>query len=247
VEYTCQICKSTSYERINTYKYYWYSCNDCGNAFSRQKDRYLLSSPIFSIAIKLINKLAFNKLRFLEKDYLRSNKVRQDNSTFYSSYADLLEKNDPGLKSWLGQFKLIQERFAASDISFHNKKVLVLSGGPGICAKEISKLASKVVVTEYSIATVLAMKKYLNLEAVKFDLNSDRLDELFQEDKFDIIIAESLVGFCLDLEKFVQSLRNILKVNGIVYINHGSPTLAQMLFYQFDEYTPLVMQQRESF
>ena len=92
------------------------------------------------------------------------------------------------------------------------------------------------------------MTEQLGLETIKYDINNDELNKVVKNKTFDIIIAISVVGFCLDLEKFSLSLNKVLdKNNGIIYINHGSPTLGQMLFYQFDEYTPLVMQQKQTF
>ena len=123
----------------------------------------------------------------------------------------------------------------------------MISGGPGICPKAISEVAKELVVTEFSLETVNAMKKYLGLDVIQFDLNSDKLDDTFKGRKFDIVIASAVLGFCLDLRKFSESLEKILSDDGTVYISHGAPTLGQMLFYQWDEYTALVMYKREAY
>lgn len=248
MSYVCKICLSKSFEKINTYKYFWHSCNDCGNTFSSQKNNYPLSSFIFSFPIKLFNKLSFNKLNFLERDYLKIQKVNDDKSSFYSDYEDLLKNDDPSLKMWSEEFNITANRLAEENIKFDNKDVLVISGGPGIVANDISKVANKVLVTEFSDITCKAMTDYLGLKTVKYDINTDKLDKVVKGKKFDIIIVKSVIGFCLDLENFFDSLTKVLVENdGIVYINHDSPTFGQMLFYQFDEYTPLVMLQKETF
>lgn len=249
MEYACKICHSKSSEKVTTYKHIWYSCNDCGNTFSFKRKNYPLSSFIFSFPIKLLNKIAFNKLKFLEIDYLKNQEAIDDPSSFYSGYADLLKNDDPSLnKDYDGDYNKLSARLAEEDIKFENKNVLMISGGPGIVANQISKVAKSVLVTEFSDVTCKAMTEHLGLKTVKYDINNDELNKVVKNKTFDIIIAISVVGFCLDLEKFSLSLNKVLeKNNGIIYINHGSPTLGQMLFYQFDEYTPFVMQQKQTF
>ena len=248
MHYICKICNSKSSEKITTYKHVWYSCNDCGNTFSFKRENYPLSSFIFSFPIKLLNKIAFNKLMFLEKDYLKNQEAIDDPSSFYSGYSDLLKNNHSSLKVYDEGYRELSARLAEEDIKFENKSVLIISGGPGIVANHISKVAKSVLVTEFSDVSCKAMTEHLGLEAVKYDMNNDDLSEVVKNQTFDIVIAISVVGFCLDLEKFSLSLSKVLdKDSGIIYINHGSPTLGQMLFYQFDEYTPLVMQQKQTF
>ena len=248
MKYTCNFCNSTNIERVNTYKHYWFSCKDCGTAYSERKDHYPLSSAVCSKIIKGVNKLAFNKLKFLERIYLPIDSVREDESKYYSQYKELLKNNDTSLKSTeIQQFKDISKYLANVGIDFSGKKVLMISGGPGICPKAISEVAKELVVTEYSLETVKAMKKYLGLDAIQFDLNSDKLDDTFKGRKFDIVIASAVLGFCLDLRKFSDSLEKILSDDGVVFISHGAPTLGQMLFYQWDEYTALVMYKRETY
>ena len=110
--YVCGFCNSKNYERVNTYKHYWYSCNDCGSTYSKRKDHYFLSSKIFSTPIKAINKLSFNKLNFLEKHFLNSESVREDESTFYNVYADQLNSNVLNSKDTSAQFKEISKNLA---------------------------------------------------------------------------------------------------------------------------------------
>ena len=54
------------------------------------------------------------------------------------------------------------------------------------------------------------MKNKLNLDAIKFDINSDDISNLV-DDTFDIIFMRHCINFCLDIKKFLKSLKKIIK------------------------------------
>jgi 2-polyprenyl-3-methyl-5-hydroxy-6-metoxy-1,4-benzoquinol methylase len=90
------------------------------------------------------------------------------------------------------------KRLDDSKIEYKGKRILVISGGPGIFAKKLAEF-SEVVVTEYSPETVNQMKTELGLNVVKFDYKTDRIEDVV-EGKFDFIYMESSINFCEDQE-----------------------------------------------
>lgn len=122
------------------------------------------------------------------------------------------------------------------NINMNGKKILDISGEPGLLAKQLEGVAERVLVTGYSQIAVDAMKKQLGIDAIKFDYNQDRLHEVIK-DKFDIVLIRWSINFCLDLKAFAYSLRKLVHDDSIVYISFVPPTLGCCLRWQYDEYT----------
>ena len=226
----CLVCGAVDWEEIRTYKHRWYSCNECGSVFAKRKDRYLLSSPVTRVPIKLLNRLFRGKLRFLEADYLKDERLVEDESIGWNMYADMLKAN-AGLDPWNAgvepQLAILREL----GVDYRGKRILCLSGGPGIFAKRLSEF-SDVVITEYSADVVKAMSEKLGLNAVRYDFNSDRLEDVVSG-KFDLVFAEGIVNWCDDQKRFVQSLTNVLNDKAVVYITNNTFSLGYMLTWQF--------------
>ncbi|MCS6955923.1 MAG: class I SAM-dependent methyltransferase [Candidatus Calescibacterium sp.] len=169
------------------------------------------------------------------KSVYGSTLLRIDGSKFYDYYADVVKKGVENTK-WETSNKIVLENLEKHGIDLKDKVILEISGGPGFLSKSMSKLARKVVLTEFSEKAVNAMKAELGIEAVKFDYNKDKIEECVSG-KFDIVFVIYSIGFCNDLKRFVNSLRNIINERGIVYISYSPPTLGLMIRWQFDEYT----------
>jgi 2-polyprenyl-3-methyl-5-hydroxy-6-metoxy-1,4-benzoquinol methylase len=129
------------------------------------------------------------------------------------------------------EYMQLIDTLQVSGLNVDNKSVLDVSGGPGYVGKKLSEICNKVVVTEYSEVAVKAMSEVLGIEAIKFDYNSDRLDDLL-ETKFDIILLRSSIIFCEHLEEFIKSLINILNPGGHVLVETILPTLGEILWWQ---------------
>ena len=68
----CKICKkTTSCEKINSYKHYWYYCLSCKNIFSEKKDKFLFENFFLRKLINIISKIT--NINRLNKLLLRSN------------------------------------------------------------------------------------------------------------------------------------------------------------------------------
>lgn len=244
--YICPICRSDDHVKINTYKHLWYVCNDCSSAFSQRKEKYLFSGRFYQFLFRILNKLAGGRLAFIERNFLRVESVVSDQSQYYSKYAKYLADDDPVLNNWKAGFLEILKRLNELEIDPRNKKILFISGGPGIVAKQFEQFTKHITVTEFEQQTVDAMQKYLGLKSVKYDLNLDNLSTLFSG-TFDIVFINSVINFSLYPKSFIAQLKAILNKNGIVYVNNDTATLGYMLTWQFDEYTPLSILHPEAF
>lgn len=240
----CLVCGAIDWEKLNTYKHRWYSCNECNSVFARRKDRYLLSSAVTRIPIKLLNRLCGGKLRFLEADFLKDERLVQDESIGWSMYADML-RADSGLDPWNAgvdpQLAMLKEL----GIEYRGKRILSLSGGPGIFAKKLSEF-SDVVITEYSADVVKEMKERLGLNAVRYDFNSERLEDVVSG-KFDLVFAEGIVNWCDDQKRFIQSLTKVLNERAVVFITNNTFSLGYMLTWQFMDHMATTFVQNEAF
>ncbi|MBI68477.1 MAG: hypothetical protein CMJ38_00340 [Phycisphaerae bacterium] len=225
----CIICESVSLQKINSYKHFWISCNDCGNIKRERKDKYLV--PRF--LPKFIAKIFFPE-KALNKIYPMDEVIKNE-KRFYDHYKEDSQLDVDSTK-WAGESETIKNNLKKLDISVKNKNILDISGGPGFVALDLEHSANKVFVTEYSEIGVNGMKDNLGVNAIKFDYQNDKISQILNEEKFDIVLINFSINFCLDLKSFILDLKKILIKKSIVYISFVPPTLGCCLRWQHDEY-----------
>jgi 2-polyprenyl-3-methyl-5-hydroxy-6-metoxy-1,4-benzoquinol methylase len=230
----CRICNSQHLTRINSYKHHCYVCNDCNNVFHIKKEgKYLLEWVLpRSIFKRLLPPKAFLRL-FHDRGDISA-------ADFYDVYAEecrnVSERRQSEVDQLLDQLRL-------ADIDLQGKSVLDISGGPGVLAKQLKDRTSRFVVTEFSEKATQAMHDVLDIETVKFDYTTDRLESIFP-DKFDIILIRSSIIFCPNLDEFVGSLKSIINDGGYVLVETIMPTLGEVFWWQQMEYKfPIIYSQ----
>ena len=230
MRFKCPNCNSENGTKINSYKQHWITCNACGTVIRERKNQYPFDNWLFRSIIQN------TKLKFLYgKTLLPIKEVIEEESHFYDYYNNTVKKGVKGTK-WEKGIQTVLENFKRYNIDIKDKSILDISGGPGFLTKELSKIAKRAVVTEFSQIAVDGMKKALEIEAIKFDYNSEKINECI-DGKFDIILIIYSIGFCDDLRKFVPSLKKLMHEESIVYVCYSPPTLGLMIRWQFDDYT----------
>ena len=230
----CVICNSTDLSRINTYKHYCYACNDCNNIFHVKKDGKYLLEWIFPRRFfkKILPAKAFLRLFRDQGDF--------GYEDFYNIYVEEC-KNISELR--VAEVTQLHDQLSMAGINLYGKRVLDISGGPGLVAKQLHGLCDKIIVTEFSESATQAMSSVLGVNAVKFDYTSDKLGDIFPE-KFDLILIRSSIIFCPNLDEFVSSLRFSLNPNGCVLVETIMPTLGEVFWWQTLEYKfPIIYSQ----
>ena len=126
------------------------------------------------------------------------------------------------------------------------KRILDISGGPGMIGNELSSKEAIFVVTEYAESQVAAMNKNLNVAAVTFDYLNDAIS-IVVTGSFDLIMVRSSIIFCPNLDEFVSNLSDLLNPGGIVLIESIIPTLGEVFWWQQLEYKfPLIYSPRNN-
>lgn len=230
----CKICDSINVTKLNSYKHFCYVCNDCNNVFHIKKQgKYLL---------EWILPREFFKKILPAKAFLRLFRDQGDfgYEDFYDVYVDEC-KNISELRK--AEVRQLYDQLILAGISIKGKRILDISGGPGLVAKELTEYCDKVVVTEFSETATQAISKILSVNAVKFDYTTDNLTDVFNE-KFDLVLIRSSIIFCPDLDKFVSSLRSILNSDGSVLVETIIPSLGEVFWWQTLEYKfPIIYSQ----
>lgn len=222
----CLICNSENLTRIRTYKHFCFVCNDCNNVFHIKRDKYLLEWVLpRSICQRLLPEKAFNRLFHKREDLA--------DADIYDVYAAECQQLSEIRKS---EVKQVIDTFSINDIQIEGKVVLDISGGPGYVAKELNNICAKCIVTEFSVVATKAIAEHMNIETIKFDYNSDQLQDLFDISKFDVVMLRSSIIFCENLEKLITSIRSILKPNGYVLLETIIPTLGEVFWWQTLDY-----------
>ncbi len=230
MDFNCPNCKNRQGIITNSYKHHWITCRECGTVTRQRKDHYRYDNWLtrFIIRNTKLNRVYGHTL-------LPIKEVIQEEKRFYDYYYDIAKKGIKGTKWEAGNKKILSDlkRFG---IELSGKTILDISGGPGFLTQEVSRVAKRAVVTEFSQYAVDGMSEALRIEGVKFDYNKDRIDQCV-DGKFDVILIAYSVGFCNDLEYFLRHLKNLMHENSVVYISYSPPTLGLMIRWQFDEYT----------
>ena len=242
---SCIYCNSSSYSKINTYKHIWWSCNNCGNILCENRSSY-----IFEFLPKYLSKFIhgeyLNKVRYVRGlKNLISDLGRGSNSIdLYDTYLDDGKVDSSGT-AWEGISSQLMEEFESYGLSFSDKNVLDVSGGPGYVIKELSQHCNKAVVTEYSPSTVRRMSEILGMESYQYDFNKDRISDVVN-DKFDVVLIRHSINFCKDLNKMAASLKAVLNEGAVVYLTFVPPTLASCLRWQMEDYIYHVLLKTET-
>jgi 2-polyprenyl-3-methyl-5-hydroxy-6-metoxy-1,4-benzoquinol methylase len=235
---SCVICKQKAFEIVDSYKHYWYCCKYCGNVQRFRKQKYLFEYFLpSSIAALILPKIICNEL-YPVREIIK-------NEHYYYDYYEQIAQIPLIKTKWFFVPKKFQAVFKKNQISIRNKRILDISGGPGFLTKYVSHFTKHAIVTEFSEKAVAGMKKYLGIQAVKFDYNTDSIHLLFQQ-PFDIVIIEYSINFCKNLQAFVSSLKKIVKNGSYIYISFIPPTIGCCLRWQHDEYTYNILYQPET-
>lgn len=205
-------------------------CRDCLTVWRERRTSYFLDiAPIRT----LINGTRLRDLFGIT--LLRARGVVESEMKFYDCY-DKIAASGPSGTKWAPLIDFRLADFSKHGIDISGKSVLEISGGPGFLAQAMQAAAARVVVTEFSALAADGMARSLQVNAVKFDYNSDDIDRLL-EGPFDVVLIINSIGFCNDLRSFVASLKTIMHDQTVVYVCHSPGTLGLMLRWEFDEYT----------
>ena len=232
----CKFCGSRDQPTINSYKHHWFCCNDCGNIVRKRKDKYLLQSLFPDVLVAWLTQPHESKwIRQIAK-FLPHGEIIQEGSTIYDYFGKVLRNGVAGTK-YENEWQFYEKIFVKHHIDIKDKKILDISGGPGFFTKNLSENAQRAVMTEYNQTSVELAKEILGIEAYRFDLNTDTLDAIFDE-PFDVILMRgACINFCNDLDTYLESLKQIMHPDTIVYVTHCPAKLGPCLQWQLDDYT----------
>lgn len=205
--------------KLDTYKHYWIICQETGNAYSIKK------KP--SVVTRL----------------MQTYKSQKNNS--YSIYDYF---TSPSHIQWSLEEsrKVIHEIFNRHKIDPRGKRILDVSGGNGHVADELKKLGAEVTLTEVNDQAIEYARDHLQVETYKFDFQADSLDQVVNG-KFDIVLLRAAIMFCVDMERFLTSLKKLLKPGTVVVFQYCViPTLGVLLRTQNDDYSYLALYQPET-
>jgi 2-polyprenyl-3-methyl-5-hydroxy-6-metoxy-1,4-benzoquinol methylase len=225
----CEVCGGRDLSVLRTYKHDWIACADCGNLTRTLRGRYLVPSVLpESIGRSIMPaKLA---------DFLYPmSAVRESSDNFYSYYQDTATLA-PSQTKYRTETQDLLDELARQGIDLAGRSILDISGGPGFLARDLSTIARRIVVTEYSATAVEGMAQHLGVHAARFDYNTENVADVVKG-PFDVVLIRYSINFCLDLPRFARSLRNIVTPDAIVYVSFVAPTLGFLLRWQHDEYT----------
>jgi ubiquinone/menaquinone biosynthesis C-methylase UbiE len=152
--------------------------------------------------------------RFLE----RKHKVAS-----YTQYTRLIEQYEEIGHNWKEYFIEID---LLIDSYFKDKtlRILDVSGAPGFLAKYLSDKGHQVVVTEFSAEVCEKMTSKLGIDSICFDYQEHDISQLTST-KFDLVIINFSLNYCLDFNRFINNLSNILNKEARVLINCVLPSI----------------------
>lgn len=238
-ENKCPVCGSLSNIRFNSYKHYCFACYDCNSIFhEKKKGKYLLEYFLpQNILLKILPRQAYLRLFHVPK-----NKI-YDRASFYDVYSSESLNND---KFRISQAQQFCDQFEINGINLEGKRILDISGGPGVVASELAKKGADVIVTEFSEQSVAGMKNHLGVNAIKFDYLNDKLEDVFNGKLFDIVAIRSSIIFSGDIEKLLKSIDKIIEPSGYLLVETIIPSLGEVFWWQQMEFKFPIIYSQES-
>ena len=234
----CKICKETSsFDKINSYKHFWYFCKKCNSIFSERKIKrdskfkYLL----IHFLSKVTNQSRVNKLLLNENiegdnfyQYLNNSPTHTGNYIPDKNFDNKWKNYDQDFIKYLNEHK----------IDLNSKKILSVSDEPGYIVENLKKFTSlnNIMLTAYEEKTAILMSKKLGCKVKKYDLNKDKLSKITNE-KYDLIFFRSTLNFNLDFYSLFDEIKQISKNDTKIIFNFHYPTTGSCLMWMFDDYT----------
>lgn len=212
---------------INTYKSIWTQDLQSGNYVRIQKRRYplqWLSLPFFKSIPKV---QAFANLLGKKKQGV----------DFYKYYSDIIRNKEKS--KWENQYTEVKQQIESLNISFEGKSILDISGEPGFFAEDAEVDCHKVEVTAFAEEVAATMCDILKLNAKKYDFQKDNLVDLYEKREFDYIFVRYAIGFCENLEEFIEQCNEITNQDGVVYVSFSPASRGVCARWMFDDYTYL--------
>lgn len=225
---SCEVCGSKSIQVINTYKHFAYICNDCHSvSHSKNKSKYfleyILPSKLFK---KIIPSKAYARLFHVDNDFMN----RKD---FFSVYKNHCLNDTP---ERISQLRELFDQLELAKIDYSSSDFLDISGGPGILCRKLKEHVKSVEFTELEKSVVEAISEAADIKGYQFDYYEDNIEDVIKDKKYDIILIRSSIIFCPNLEKLINSLKNLLNKNGYILIETIIPTMGEILWWQQLEY-----------
>ena len=230
----CKICKKiTSFEKINSYKYYWYYCLSCKNIFSKKKDKVFFENFFLRRLINIISKIT--NISRLTKLLLRNNISGPE---FYDYELAL---NNKSYNKWDDYDYKFLDYLKKNNINLKNKNIISISDEPGFIGKKLKKYTNNILFTALNQNTAKLMNEKIGIKTVKYDLNEDYIYNITDQ-KYDVIIYRSCLNFAFNFEKILEEISLISNSNSIVILNNiHTPTISSCLMWMFDDYTLLTL------
>ena len=219
----CKICGSFDLEKLNTYKYIVYCCRNCNsNFYLNPKEKFLFEKifPSF-LARKLLPKKAFARL-------FRLSACKKDREDFYDVYLGMLNQKNIIKES---EYLQLLDNLKLAEIDLQNKKILDVSGGPGIIVQKLIKDNYDVEFTEINPEVVKYMSNIIGAKGYVFDYYTDSLIKKTDE-KYDLILIRSSIVFHPNLEKLILECKSVLNKNGNILIETVLPTYGEIFMWQ---------------
>lgn len=222
----CIHCKSEDTISISTYKRKWLFCNECGSSFPEEKSFYPLS--------------------FLPRDYLKKPNL-SDPASIYDYFASEAHQKISE-QDYFAFYKRYENELQSIS---SNMNVLDISGGSGHFVKQFKNHANEIIMTEINEKAINNANKNLGIKAIQFDFNKDELNESLKANnidcKFDFVLMRACSMFCLDLPKFINSMKHRLNKGAKIFITRNVvPTVGVVMRTQFDDFSYLLLRQPET-
>ena len=183
----CKICKkTTSCEKINSYKHYWYYCLSCKNIFSEKKDKFFFDNFFLRKLVNIISKIT--NINRLNKLLLRSNISGPE---FYDYESAI---NNKIYNKWNDYDYKFLDYLKKNNIDLKNKSIISISDEPGFIGEKIKKYTNNILFTALNENTAKLMNEKIGIKTVKYDLNEDYIYNITDQ-KYDVIIYRSCLNF----------------------------------------------------
>tara|TARA_B100000575_G_C23134534_1_gene658777 strand:+ start:1569 stop:2462 length:894 start_codon:yes stop_codon:yes gene_type:complete len=213
-KYICKFCKNKTI-RISSLRFLFYKCEICNNIYRSRLNKF----NIFNY----LNKTPFAKL---SNNY----KNKKNQYEWYTNFERKSYKDDKYffLTKFLRRKKI--------------KKVLDISGGPGLTGLEIKKKYNlNYEITEYNNKISKHIKKITGLSTYILDFDNLKKNKVPNK-KYDLILLWYSIYFCRDIFQLVDFLKKRIKKNGYLVISQNVPNFAALTKFSIMEpYSPYVL------
>src|SRR3989338_5228797 len=128
--------------------------------------------------------------------------------------------------------KKIIEHFSLDENSaqpFLGKKIIDIGCGGGLVCEPFARMGADITAIDASEENIKVAKIHAQKSALKINYQQGLVENLLEEEKFDVVLALEIIEHIADVEEFIKNCAKLIKKDGLFFVATINRTIKSLL------------------